>query len=314
MFNEPTLSDRNAVSNQSCSFIERTVSVRQRAILRSGFPAVLRPLASQLAAFSVRFTLIFAITFSNISNAEPPKMPTIIAHRGASQMAPENTLSACREAISCKTDWIEFDVREVADGGLYLFHDADLKRFTLGETKVNTLSSEEAAKIDVGTWFDPKYADERPPTLRETLEVCLKGKAVPLIERKTGSAAAYIKVIRELDVMDQVVLQAFDWNFLEDAKKIEPNLKLGALGSKPLEPKHWKQLKRLKPDWVGWSHKDLTAEMVAEFKKANFKVAVWTVNDLARIRQVVSFGIDGLITDRPAESREAVAQMAASAE
>ncbi len=306
MFNEPTLSDRKAISNQPYWFSERTLFDCNGAVFQFRFVGILRPLASQLAAPVVRFALIFAITFSNISNAEPPKMPTIIAHRGASQKAPENTLAACREAINCKTDWIEFDVREVADGGLYLFHDADLKRFNLGETKVETLTSEEAEKIDVGTWFDPKYAAERPPTLRKTLEVCLEGKTVPLIERKTGPAAAYIKVLRELDVMDQVVLQAFDWDFLEDARKLEPNLKLGALGSKALEPKHWEQLKRLKPDWVGWNHKDLTAEMVAEFQKENFKVAVWTVNDLARIRKVVSFGIDGLITDRPAAAREVV--------
>ncbi len=261
------------------------------------------------------FILATAIMMTLLNScSEPDPSPTIIAHRGASEIAPENTLAAIQAAIEAKTDWIEFDVRAISDGQLYLFHDEDLKRFKIGDTKIETLSAPDAEKIDVGSWFDPKFASERPPTLTTTLEACFAGEVTPLIERKTGSAESYIEVIRELDAVDKVVLQAFDWDFLEAAKKLEPTMKLGALGSKPPTAENWEQLKRLNPDWVGWNQKHLTSKLINEFKAQQFSVAVWTVNDLARIRQFVSFGVDGIISDRPKEAREAVEQMTAGGE
>lgn len=233
--------------------------------------------------------------------------PLIIAHRGDSSNAPENTGAAIRLGIEAKADLIEFDVRETADGELVLFHDKDLKRFTGEKTPFESLNFAQARALDVGSWFGDKktFSSERPPTLREAIVQCLDGKSIPLIERKTGPAGAYVKVIRDLDAADRVVVQAFDWKFLTDLRNLAPEIRIGALGDKKVDDKRVKELTGLDPEWVGWNQKYLTEADIAQFRKMDFKVAVWTVNDLARLRQFAAWGVNALITDRPGEARDA---------
>ena len=162
-----------------------------------------------------------------LKDGEPAR---VTAHRGASAIAPENTSAAISLAIDAKADLIEFDVRVTSDGKLLLFHDKTLERYGGGKKHFASLSSEEALALDVGSFFDAAFAAERPPTLAGAVTQCLKGKSIPLIEHKTGSAAAYSAVLRELDVVDQVVVQSFNWKFLTALRALEPDLKLGALG------------------------------------------------------------------------------------
>jgi len=234
------------------------------------------------------------------------KGPTIIAHRGDSAARPENTIAAIRSAVAVKAEWIEFDVRSIRDGSLYLFHDADLKRFKKGKRKVATLTTNEVAELDVGTWFDPTYADQRAPTLRAAIQACLDGKTLPLIERKTGTPEAYLKVIRELEAESDVVLQSFDWAFLVKVREQAPTLRIGALHGKEMDETHWQRLAKLKPEWVGWNHEQLSKDLIARFHKEGFKVAVWTVNDEAAMRKFAGWQVDAIITDRPAAARKAV--------
>ena len=107
----------------------------------------------------------------------------VVAHRGASGAAPENTLAAVRGAIADGADWIEIDVQETADGEVVVIHDRDLMKLAgVGlDTKDATLA--ELEQIDVGSWFDPVFAGERVPTLRAVLEEA-RGKAGVVIELK----------------------------------------------------------------------------------------------------------------------------------
>lgn len=244
-----------------------------------------------------------------IAFAEDTVPPLIIAHRGDSEKAPENTAAAIRSAVAAKADLIEFDVRETADGGLLLFHDGDLRRYTGVKTPFEALGFEEARKLDVGTWFDPKkktFADERPPTLEEAIRYCLEGDTMPLIERKSGAAAEYVKVIRALKAEDSVIVQAFDWAFLRDLRALAPDIVIGALGDKAPDAKRLAELEALRPEWIGWNQKYLDPTGIETFHQLGAKVAVWTVNDLARLRQFAAWGVEALITDRPAEAREAL--------
>ena len=161
----------------------------------------------------------------------------IAAHRGASASAPENTTAAIARAIDAKADLVEFDVRATRDGELLLFHDKTLERYGGGKKPFADLSSEEALQLDVGSFFDAGFAAERPPTLAQAIQQCLKGNSIPLIEHKTGSAAAYSAVLRDLDVVDKVIVQSFDWEFLADLRALEPDLRLGALGKEEVGEK-----------------------------------------------------------------------------
>jgi glycerophosphoryl diester phosphodiesterase len=261
------------------------------------------PIERRMAAIAV-----LGCAMAVIGQAQEHKTPLIVAHRGDSSNAPENTAAAIRAAVAAGADLIEFDTRETKDGALLLFHDADLKRYTGQKTAFEALGFQEARKLDVGSWFDEKktFAAERPPTLEEAIRFCLEGGRIPLIERKTGTAAAHLKVIRDLKADERVIVQAFDWKFLTEFRALAPEIPIGALGSKKVDPERLAELERLKPDWIGWNHEFLDEAGIARFHAMGAKVAVWTVNDLARIRQFTVWGVDALITDRPGEARKAV--------
>lgn len=221
----------------------------------------------------------------------------IIAHRGASAHAPDNTLKAIKLAVEAKADWIEFDVRAIADGNLILQHDGEVKLADGAMAKTAELTLESARAIDVGE-------GERMPLLSEAIAAC--GELTPLIERKTGSAEAYFKVISELGVADRVVVQSFDWKFLRDLRELAPDIRLGMLGSDEITSERVEEILTFKPMMIGWKFSDLTQPDVEKLSAAGIEIAVYTVNDPAVATDLVEIGVDAIITDRPAEIRAAL--------
>ena len=249
--------------------------------------------------------LMFA-SGAELTNAEKKvKSPIIIAHRGASVGAPENTLASIKGAVEAGADWVEWDTRVTSDGHLILQHDETLERFIGKKVMVEGLSLEEAQEYDVGSWFDKKFADEKMPTLREAIAASLPN-VMPLIERKNGSAEQHLEVLREMGVVEKVAVQAFDWKFLRDLRKLVPELKIGALGNKKVSPEKLKEIVEMKADFVGWSAKDLKRADIDFFHTNGIKVAVWTVDDPKEIRKFVSWGIDMIITNDPSRTRKIV--------
>lgn len=224
----------------------------------------------------------------------------IIAHRGASAVAPENTRSSIAEAIRVNAPVIEFDVRATSDGELVLFHDGDFERLIGKKGAVETSTWAEFEGLDVGKWFgDGSFAGEKPIRMSLAIELCREGNAIPLIEHKTGSAAAYAKVIQELGVEKEVIVQSFNWDFLADLKAELPDTAMGALGSKTLSPDRLAEIESLAPNWVGWNYKDLRESDLAGLHDLGANVVLWTVNDPSIAKQWVSAGADGIITDKP---------------
>jgi len=250
------------------------------------------------------FLWLFVCTVMLMSGEEK-KMPIIIAHRGASVAAPENTLAAIKAAQGAGADWVEWDTRVTADGRLLLQHDKTLERFTGEKVAVEALTFEQARQRDVGAWFGKRFAGETMPGLEEAVEAALPG-LVPLIERKTGSAGQHFEVLRGMDVMEKVVVQAFDWDFLRELRKLAPGLRLGALGSKEISDEKLAAIADLKVGFVGWKAVDLKREDVGRLHGIGVDVAVWTVNDPQEIRKFLSWGVDAIITDDPASTRRVV--------
>lgn len=240
--------------------------------------------------------------------AAAPKI-TIIAHRGDSKVAPENTLSAFRSAIDARADYVELDAQPSAEGMLYCLHDATLDRTTdavkvFGRKKValKETADKDLDRLDAGRWFNEKYAGERLPTLAAALDV-IQEKSKTLLERKGGTAAAYARLLNEKKLIGKLIVQAFDWKFLEELHKLEPTQPLGALGEKAMDDKKWAQLEASGAKLVGWQFKDLTADMVKEFQKRGYKVFAWTADEPADWRRLVDWGVDGIITNKPGELR-----------
>lgn len=241
----------------------------------------------------------FVFSMMSGHSAEISK-PVIMAHRGASADCPENTLCAIEEAAKQKAPVVEFDVRATSDGVLVLFHDKTFERFTGGKDTVEAQTWDAIKDTDVGAWFsDGKFTGERMPLFTEALERCFEHGITPLIEHKTGTAAAYAKVISDLDCGDKVIVQSFNWDFLKAFHKEMPDVKLGALGSKELTTGKFEELKTFSPDWVGWNFSGLTPAGLKSLQEAGFLVTLWTVNKTEDAQKWIDLGVDGIITDRP---------------
>lgn len=226
--------------------------------------------------------------------------PLVIAHRGASAIAPENTAAALREAIRLGAKVIEFDVRVTSDGELVLFHDKNLDRVAGRPGTIEESTWTAVETLDVGTWFaGGRFTGEKVLRFDDAIRLCLKGGAIPLIEHKTGSAQAYAAVIAALGVGNEVIVQSFDWEFLGEFKKTMPGVLIGALGSKEITSDHLADLKSLAPDWVGWNFKDFKDTDLPALRELGATVVLWTVNDPDIARTKVASGVDGIITDVP---------------
>ena len=226
--------------------------------------------------------------------------PLVIAPRGASAIAPENTAAAIREALRLGAKVIEFDVRSTRDGELVLFHDQELDRLAGRSGTIESLDWATVKTLDVGKWFTKgSFTGEPVPRFEEALRLCLKGGAIPLIEHKTGDAAAYARVIRALDAADRVIVQSFDWKFLSAFRREMPEVKIGALGSKELDAAKHSTLSGLRPDWVGWNHADLLETDLPRVRALGARLALWTVNDPDIATFWLKRGADAIITDVP---------------
>lgn len=234
------------------------------------------------------------------------KRVLIIAHRGASKHAPENTLPAFAAALKTKCDLIELDYYHSADRVPVVFHDKDLDRTTnaaavLGKTRLelDEVTLADLQKLDAGQWFKPQFAGAKVPTLVESLDLIQSG-GMTLIERKGGDAETIVKLLDEKKLRSNVVIQAFDWKYIAACHQLAPDLVLGCLGSKELTAARIAEAKKAGAAAIGWRESDLNAQNIAAVHSAGMKCWAYTVNDRRRGKQLIDAGIDGIITDDPA--------------
>jgi len=244
------------------------------------------------------------------------KRVLVIAHRGDSKVAPENTLPAFASAVKVGADLVELDYHHSADGVPVVFHDRDLDKRTnavalWGGEKI-PLSSKTLAELrtlDAGSWFGPQFAGTKLATLDEALDTIQKG-SVTLIERKGGDAKTCIDLLHKKGMTGSTVVQAFDWDFLTDCRKLSSSLMLGALGEKELTEAKLDQMVAAGASVVGWNSEHLTKEGIDAIHRRKLKAWCWTLDDPKRATELIEFGIDGLITNRPAEIKKLVAEKA----
>lgn len=235
--------------------------------------------------------------------------PIVIAHRGDSKTHPENTLPAFRSAIEAKADMIELDYYHSRDGIPFTFHDSTLDRTTNitqnhGLTKVPTgsLPWADLKTLDAGLWKNEKFQGTKIPTLLESLDTIQRG-SVTLIERKKGDAKTAVALLQKHKLVADVVVQAFDWDYLETCHKLCPDLILGALGGGEFKESDISKIKLTGARVVGWSYKDVTPKMIEVVHAQGWKLWVYTVNDSAEALKLVTSGVDGIITDTPRQIR-----------
>ena len=261
-----------------------------------------------------RFALCFTLSLASASAVE------IIAHRGASADAPENSLSAMKLAWEQKADSIELDLWLSKDGKILVFHDSDTKRIGGVDRKITDYTLEEGRKIDVGSWKDPKFKGELMPSLESILDTIPEGKRA-VIELKSGPEIApeLARVLKaSKKPASQLSVISFKFDGLVASKKLLPELEHYFLHDYKKDPKtgEFPALAPLieKTKAAGFTGLDLQfkwpidEKFVADVKAAGLKLIVWTVDDAEVARKMAALGVDGITTNKPAYLREQLQQ------
>lgn len=228
----------------------------------------------------------------------------VVAHRGASRARPENTIAALKYAVQQGADIVEFDVYQTRDGHWVCLHDVTCDRTTnarevFGRQKVriDQLTLSEVKRLDAGKWFAAEFAGERVPTLQQALQAI--APAVPMIERKAGDAQQLVAELQRLDVVDGVIVQSFDWDWLVDVATAEPRLLLAALGGDEPTPARLRDVERTGARIVHWNHARMTPSLVDAVHASGRLLCVYTVDAEEDFRGAVAMGCDLITTNRP---------------
>lgn len=233
----------------------------------------------------------------------------VIAHRGAAADAPENTLAAVEAAIAQKADFVEIDVQESADGEVVVTHDSDFMKVAKVPTKVWEATWAELQEIDVGSWFDPRFAAERVPRLADVLERA-RGRAKVDIELKYYGhdqrlEQRVIDAVEAAGAIDQVVVMSLDYDAVKKMQQLRPHWTVGLLAAKAVG-----DLAALDADFLAVHAGIVSRGFVRRAQATGKKVYVWTVDDPVRMFQVANLGVGGIITNRPGLAREVLARRA----
>ncbi len=238
-----------------------------------------------------------------LERVQAPDRAEVIGHRGAAALRPENTMAAVLKAIEDGADWVEIDVQETADDVVIVAHDSDFMKLAGVPTKVWDVTMDEIAEIDIGSWFDPEYADERTPTLRDVLAAA-KGKAKVIIELKYYGHDVDLEnrvaaLVEEFDMQDDIATMSLKYPAVQKMKKLRPDWRAGVLAATAIG-----DLSGLEGEFVAVNAAMATPGLVRSVQAAGKDIYVWTVNDPLQMSAMASMGVDGLITDRPGMANE----------
>lgn len=232
--------------------------------------------------------------------------PLNIAHRGASAVAPPNTLSAFEKAIELGADGVEFDVRLSADGVPVVIHDATVDATTDGRGLVAEMTVGQLKRLDAGASFDPAFAGERIPTLEEVLDAV--GERLLLnIELKSASLLnhglerAMVALIERYGLHERVLISSFNPLALRRVQKIAPHIPTALLSSarSPLLLP-FARLISPEPFRALHPHHTLTDERyIRRARRRDYRIHVWTVDDPTEMCRLIAWGVDGIITNVP---------------
>jgi glycerophosphoryl diester phosphodiesterase len=237
------------------------------------------------------------------------KRPLVIAHRGASQRAPENTLAAFRLAWEQGADAVETDLRLTADGAIVAFHDADGRRILRHRRAIRDLTLAELKQLDAGAWKGEIWRGERVPELAEVLQtVPPHGQIV--LELKENLVGALATALPE-SIRARTTLIAFDAETISLAKRLLPECRaLWLFGNYGLLPSRARgralaaRVRELEVDGVDLRHeRRLNQSLLAPLRADGRTVFTYTVNHARSIRRCAGLGLDGVTTDRPADAR-----------
>ncbi|MDG5802818.1 glycerophosphodiester phosphodiesterase family protein [Streptomyces ossamyceticus] len=284
-----------------------------------------RAVAAAAAAFMGAAGLLLPTSAAEAASYADNLM--VVAHRGASAYAPENTLAAVDRADEMGFSWVENDVQRTKDGALVVVHDATLARTTDVEQvfpgrapwNVRDFTVAEIARLDAGSWFDTRYAGARVPTLEQYVRRLSRNHQKLVLEIKNpqlypGIEMQTLKVLADegwltpLHLRDRLVVQSFSPDTVRRVHELSPGVKTGFLGTPDIAdlPEY-----AAFADQINSSYTTISPSYVATIHAFEgphgkpLEMLTWTVNDAENARKVAQYGVDGIITNKPDVVEEA---------
>jgi len=245
--------------------------------------------------------------------------PLVMAHRGAKDVAPENTLAAFRAAVDLGADAIELDVTRCATGDIVVIHDDTVDRTTGGTGRVDAMPLEALRSLDAGSWFGPAYSGERIPLLSEVLEA-VGGRIRLNIEiklQRPGSQpieAELAAMLRQRGLVADTIVSSFVPGALWRLRRVAPDIARALLYSRDMPvglrhawPRFWLSPQALNPHFT-----IVDERYIHHARLAGYRVNVWTANKEPDIERMMSLGVDAVITDHVGRAREVLERLGLS--
>lgn len=238
------------------------------------------------------------------------KQPLIIGHRGAYDVAPENTLKGFKKAIELGADYIEFDMHQTQDGALVIIHNIDILRRMGYNTTIEQMTLKELKKLDFGE-------GEKIPELWKLIDIA-KGKIKLLCEVKTlGISEKVINLLKKKNVLDSTIIQSFNIEELLEARKIDPSIELAAIVPRNDEYfPEWEKRKKivqniidLKFTNIATQNKNVDDLFINYCHKNDLRVFVYTLNTKKRMEKFITMGVDGIIVNSITKAKEILKQL-----
>ena len=241
----------------------------------------------------------------------------IVAHRGASKDAPENTIPAFKEAWLQGADAIEGDFHLTSDGEIVCVHDANIRHYTQQNLEVQNLTLAELKQFDFGRWHDKQFTGTKIPTFKEVIATIPKEKRI-FIEIKSDAQLVpkLLEQIRASSLeLQQIVIISFHKDVIKAVEEKLPQIKTywltrfkisknGVLEPSPASVMH--TLKTLGTDGVSTHYDGLTRDLVKSFQTAGYEYHVWTVDEPPRAKALLEMGVQSLTTNVPRKMRDGV--------
>ena len=230
------------------------------------------------------------------------KKPWVIAHRGASGHAPENTLAAFQRAVELGAGFIETDLHLTRDARFVAIHDDTLERTTNGRGRVHDFTLAELRELDAGLWFDRQFSGERIPTIEDVLAFSQKHDVIFYLDAKYNAAwgmhHSLVGALRDSQNAARTVVLSFDPSVLEALRRLDPSVMTGLLCEEG-------RMDAVKASLEAGARQlcprmDLvTPELVEQAHRSDLGVVAWTANRPEEMRSLIAAGVDGIMTDFP---------------
>jgi glycerophosphoryl diester phosphodiesterase len=224
----------------------------------------------------------------------------VTGHRGASGLAPENTISAFLKAIALGADYSELDVQETADGVLVILHDPTLKRTAAVDKNIWETDYAALKEIDFGSWFSPEFKGEPIPTLAAVIDT-VRGRMKLNIELKMNGhekklTEKVVKLVEQKNFISQCIITSFDFKAIDQVRALNRQIKAGYIFSSMPENV---DVFTADVDLLSVNYKLIDKEFVDRAHANQKEVHVYTVNDPEEMKRLIGLGVDSIITNRP---------------